>query len=282
MQKKTGQIQKGLSGYFDNNSDDISEYDDQDDDNDNDDVFGKDDTKKPLQNTSKLIDMELVKLIKFCNDLKIKFKDTEDCQMALIEKALELEKQDKEKTLILDMDETMIATSFEGKLTTNFQSDFEIEFLEKKIQVSLRPYLSETLSKLSQYYEIVAFTAGVKDYADPILDKIDPEKKIFKKRLYRDSCIKCDEFYIKDLDVIMDRKKENIIIVDNSIMSFAFDLANGVPINSYMGNDPNDKDLLYLYSFCEQAFYQSDVRKACEESFKLRYILSSITGIAEK
>jgi hypothetical protein len=39
-------------------------------------------------------------------------------------------------------------------------------------------------------------------------------------------------------------------------MSFAFDLANGVPINSYMGDDPNDKDLLYLYSFCEQAFYQ--------------------------
>ena len=76
----------------------------------------------------------------------------------------------------------------------------------------------------------------------------------------------------------MDRQKENMIIVDNSILSFAFDLANGVPINSYMGDDPQDKDLLYLYSFCEQAFYDSDVRKSLDESFKLRYILQSITG----
>lgn len=79
----------------------------------------------------------------------------------------------------------------------------------------------------------------------------------------------------------MDRQKENLIIVDNSILSFAFDLANGVPINSYMGDDPQDKDLLYLYSFCEQAFYDSDVRKSCDESFKLRYILQSITGKAD-
>ena len=63
----------------------------------------------------------------------------------------------------------------------------------------------------------------MKDYADPILDKIDPEKTIFKKRMYRDSCIKCEQFFIKDLDVILDREKKNIIIVDNSILSFAFD-----------------------------------------------------------
>ena len=201
--------------------------------------------------------------------------------MDLIDKALELEKQTKEKTLILDMDETMIATQFEGKLTPDFHSDFQIELDGRKIDVSLRPYLREVLDKLSQFYEIVAFTAGIKPYADQILDKIDPENTIFKKRLYRDSCLKCDEFYIKDLDVIMDRKKENMIIVDNSIMSFAFDLANGVPINSYMGDDPQDKHLLYLYSFCEQAFYYDDVRKACDESFKLRYILSSITGKSE-
>jgi len=79
----------------------------------------------------------------------------------------------------------------------------------------------------------------------------------------------------------MDRQKENMIIVDNSILSFAFDLANGVPINSYMGDDPQDKDLLYLYSFCEDAFYESDLRKSCDDSFKLRYILQSITGKAE-
>ena len=186
--------------------------------------------------------------------------------------------KEKEKTLILDMDECMIATKFEGKNTENFQADFDFDFSGTRIEVSFRPFLLETLEKLSVLYEIITFTAGVQPYADQILNRVDPEKKIFKKRLYRDSCIKCDKFYIKDLDIIMDRQKENMIIVDNSILSFAFDLANGVPINDYMGNDPNVKDLLYLYSFLEQAFYESDVRKALDESFKLNYILSTITG----
>ena len=43
-------------------------------------------------------------------------------------------------------------------------------------------------------------------------------------RLYRDTCIKVDQFYIKDLDVILDRTKEAMVIVDNSILSFSFDL----------------------------------------------------------
>lgn len=130
-------------------------------------------------------------------------------------------------------------------------------------------------------YEIVVFTAGVQDYADPILDRIDRDKTIFKKRMYRTECIKADQFFIKDLDVILDRDKKDMILVDNSILSFAFDLANGVPINSFMGDEEDDKDLLYLVSFLEEAFYQSDVRVACEQSFKLQYLLSTITGKVE-
>lgn len=263
---------------------DSDDNDDYDDENDDDDVFDKEKAGAggaSKENASKLIDLELVRLIKFCNDLQKNNKHKDEYQEDLMMKALEIGKKTKEKTLILDMDETMIATKFEGKDTKNFKGDFDFEFLGKTISVSFRPYLFETLEKLSQFYEIIAFTAGVQTYADQILDRIDPQKKIFKKRLYRDSCIKCEEFYIKDLDVIMDRQKENLIIVDNSILSFAFDLANGVPINSYMGDDPQDKDLLYLYSFCEQAFYDSDVRKSCDENFKLRYILQSITGKAD-
>ena len=96
--------------------------------------------------------------------------------------------------------------------------------------------------------------------------------------MYRTECIKVDAFFIKDLDVILDREKTNMVIVDNSILSFAFDLANGVPINSFMGDEEEDKDLLYLVSFLEEAFYQTDIRIACEESFKLQYLLSTITG----
>ena len=96
--------------------------------------------------------------------------------------------------------------------------------------------------------------------------------------MYRDSCIKVEQFYIKDLDIILDRDKSNVIIVDNSILSFAFDIPNGVPINSFMGDEAEDKELLYLISFLEEAFYQTDIRVACEDSFKMQYLLSTITG----
>lgn len=67
----------------------------------------------------------------------------------------------------------------------------------------------------------------------------------------------------------MDRSKKDMVIVDNSILSFAFDLPNGVPINSFMGDEEDDRDLLYLVSFLEEAFFHDDITEATEASFKL-------------
>jgi TFIIF-interacting CTD phosphatase-like protein len=58
--------------------------------------------------------------------------------------------------------------------------------------VRLRPYVIDCLEKLSHIYEILIFTAGEQEYADHILDYIDPEKKIFTKRLYRTDCIQVE------------------------------------------------------------------------------------------
>lgn len=110
---------------------------------------------------SKLIDLELVNLIKFCNDLKIKHKETDDYQEALMMNAIEFGKKHKDKTLILDMDETLIAAKFDGKEPKNFKADFTFPFQDTKIHVKFRPFLTETLEKLSQLYEIIVWTAGV-------------------------------------------------------------------------------------------------------------------------
>ena len=61
-------------------------------------------------------------------------------------------------------------------------------------------------------------------------------------------------------------------IVDNSILSFAFDLDNGVPINSYIGNEEDDKELLFLYSFLEDAATAPDIRVNIRDSFKLSHL----------
>ena len=67
------------------------------------------------------------------------------------------------------------------------------------------------------------FTAGEQDYADQILNFIDEDRTIIKHRLYRQHCVKAARrVYIKDLRVVADRKLEDIVIVDNSVVSFAF------------------------------------------------------------
>lgn len=87
----------------------------------------------------------------------------------------------------------------------------------------MRPYLDMALDFLAKYYEICVFTAGTQDYADACLDYIDPEKQIIKHRLYRQHCVNpIYGVYVKDLRIIRDRELKNIIIVDNSIISFAY------------------------------------------------------------
>ena len=81
------------------------------------------------------------------------------------------------------------------------------------------------------------------------------------------------------MDIILDRELESVIIVDNSILSFAFHLDNGVPINSFMGTEEDDRELLFLYSFLEEAVNAKDVRENIKESFKLSHLQSSIINV---
>ena len=90
----------------------------------------------------------------------------------------------------------------------------------------------------SQRFELVVFTASNPGYADQILNKIDPFRRVIRYRLYRDSCVEVKGNYVKDLRVL-GRDLSRVIIVDNSVTSFAFQLENGVPIKTWV-NDPLD------------------------------------------
>jgi len=81
---------------------------------------------------------------------------------------LEEEKKASTYTLILDLDETLVHY---------FESANEGKFL-------VRTGAEEFLSEMAKYYEIVIFTAATQDYADWVIDKIDPHRHI-SHRLYR-------------------------------------------------------------------------------------------------
>lgn len=86
-----------------------------------------------------------------------------------------------------------------------------------------------------EYFEVVVFTASVKDYADPILDHLDPTGQLIHHWLYRESCIKTENptggyIYVKDLRIFKNFDLKDIVIVDNAVYSFKNQLENGIPI----------------------------------------------------
>lgn len=93
-----------------------------------------------------------------------------------------------------------------------------------------------------------------------MLDFIDADYQIIKHRLYRQHCVQTAAgVYVKDLRIIADREPREIVIVDNSIVSFAFQLSNGVPISAFTGQ-PKDEELLFMVTLLEEIFAADDVR----------------------
>ncbi len=109
-------------------------------------------------------------------------------------KSFELGPKMKNKVLIFDMDETLVSAwrvRDEEIFNPLFRrkGDFNFKLEGRLIEVKLRPYVIEALERLSDSFEIVVYTAGIKSYADPILDRIDPMNTMIMKRLYRHDCM---------------------------------------------------------------------------------------------
>jgi CTD small phosphatase-like protein 2 len=89
------------------------------------------------------------------------------------------ENKERQKTVIFDMDETLIRAEFNFMDKPDFVPDFIISIDGKDVGVKKRPYLEQVLLRLSLIYEIFVFTAGEQYYADKILDILDPDNTIF-------------------------------------------------------------------------------------------------------
>ena len=180
--------------------------------------------------------------------------------------------------LILDMDETLIHSDLECKFT---QHDVYIEAEGGLIPLNIRPNLFEFLDFCEQYFDIVIFTASCKDYADPILDFIEKNKKYFKNRFYREHCISYHNLFLKDLS-IFNKDENKTIIVDNCLFSFAHYLKNGVLITSYY-NDPEDLDLMSLVEFFKSSILNCpDVRVEIENTFEFYKIYQAMLNDEEE
>ena len=139
-------------------------------------------------------------------------------------------KLDNKKTLVLDLDETLIHSAFEPfKPKDDIKLKMKIKNEDYIIHVLKRPYLDEFLKIVTEKYEVIIFTASIPDYANPLLDKLDPFKKI-SYRLFREHCTRTDNgLFIKDLNKL-GRNLKDVIIIDNNPVSYTLNKMNGLPI----------------------------------------------------
>lgn len=126
---------------------------------------------------------------------------------------------------------------------------------------------------------MIIFTASEQLYADSVLSKIDPMKSYFKYRLYRNNCIKRSynggKVYIKDLRVIKNMPIENMLLIDNSLLSFAYNLDNGVPILPYYHNK-NDTEMTNLKNYLLKLAKRSNIVSDNAEVFKFKSLLEQM------
>ncbi|KAG8747830.1 hypothetical protein FRC10_011276 [Ceratobasidium sp. 414] len=161
------------------------------------------------------------------------------------------------KCLVLDLDETLVHSSFKLIPQADYVVPVEIEWQWHNVYVIKRPGVDNFLKKMGELYEIVVFTASLSKYADPVLDKLDIHK-VVSHRLFRESCYNHKGNYVKDLSQL-GRPLTDTIILDNSPASYIFHPNNAVPVSSWF-NDPHDTELTDLCPFLSDLRVVDDVR----------------------
>ena len=127
----------------------------------------------------------------------------------------------------------------------------------------------EFLKSVSKYYEVFVFTAASEDYANYVIDILDPECKYIKGILFKNHCLETKKgIIIKDLGVIKNREMKNMVIIDNNAHAFALQLDNGIPILEWKG-DKNDKELKYIVHYLLELAGSEDVRHFNKKFLKL-------------
>ncbi|KAF8390645.1 hypothetical protein HHK36_025172 [Tetracentron sinense] len=171
-------------------------------------------------------------------------------------------------TLVLDLDETLVHSTLEYCDDADFTFPVNFNLKEHTVYVRCRPHLKDFLEKVASLFEIIIFTASQSIYAEKLLNVLDPKRRIFRHRVYRESCVFVDGNYLKDLSVL-GRDLAHVIIIDNSPQVFGFQMDNGIPIESWF-NDRSDQELLYLLPFLVSLVGVEDVRPLIAMKFNLR------------
>jgi RNA polymerase II subunit A small phosphatase-like protein len=167
------------------------------------------------------------------------------------------------KTLVLDLDETLVHSSFKPVKDADIVLKLNIDNIIKPIYVLKRPGVEQFLQTVSKYFEIVVYTASLAVYADPLIDELDVNR-VVSYRLFRECCTPIRGNLVKDLS-LLGRRLKHTAIVDNSPLAYGLQPQNSIPITTWF-DDPEDRELLDLLPILEKLSHVDDLPSVLQRS----------------
>ena len=176
----------------------------------------------------------------------------------------------RRKVLVLDLDETLIHSRHAGLLRSSEDAGFPPDFILRvaidnhpvRFLVHKRPHVDHFLSVVSQWFELVVFTASMEIYGKAVCDELDSGQGMLRRRYYRQHCTLLppgdSESYSKDLSTVCG-DLSRVFIIDNNPEAYTSYPDNAIPIRSWF-SDPQDTALLQLLPLLDRLRRVSDVR----------------------
>ncbi|RUP49810.1 HAD-like domain-containing protein [Jimgerdemannia flammicorona] len=193
-------------------------------------------------------------------------------------------KTDDKLTVVLDLDETLLHTYHDSDAKPS-QLDYSVAVpvplpipdydAQCVVHGSLRPGVTQFLEWAASMFELVVWTAGTKWYAEAIVNKLDPERRLISHVLSQKHCIELEVIsgvacYLKDLE-LLGRDLRRTVIVDNTPHAATFNLSNLIPIESFFGCEEDQRlDRLKQFLAAQQAAGEKDIRLVLHRQLDLK------------
>uniref|UniRef100_A0A3B3U0H9 CTD (carboxy-terminal domain, RNA polymerase II, polypeptide A) small phosphatase like 3 n=1 Tax=Poecilia latipinna TaxID=48699 RepID=A0A3B3U0H9_9TELE len=168
-----------------------------------------------------------------------------------------------EATLVVDLEETLMFSSLNVIEEADYTFFTTFQDHQYKVYMILRPHVREFLQAMAKIYELFVYTCAKKEYAEKILEILDPQKKLFRHRLYQDDCACVLGHYIKDLS-ILGRDLMKTVVLDNAPHTYPYHLMNTIPIKSWSGGS-EDKELQKLVPYMERLAPAEDFQEVLKK-----------------
>jgi len=156
------------------------------------------------------------------------------------------------KIIMLDLDETLIRAEpyIFGKTYNDIISVKVAEDQNQSFGVMVRPFTEEFLEIISRNHRLIVYTASVQEYAEKVVQVLDPKGKYIEQILHRGHCTFLNGMFVKNLNVASQYgvMLDDVIIIDNYVHSYALHPEHGIPIKPYYGAK-EDKELVDLANF---------------------------------